>query len=49
MVAGTIIAQIILWAFGRPFSEAVALNIVFFVASYARTYAIRRLFARLRK
>ena len=45
IIGGTIIAQIILWAFGFPMHEALALNFAFIGASYIRQYVIRRSFA----
>ena len=45
MVAGTVLAQIVLAAFGVEFDRALALNGCMFAVSYVRTYAIRRAFA----
>ncbi len=44
-VAGIIIAQVVLFAWGMRFVEAAGLNVTFLVASYARMYIIRRMFA----
>ena len=44
-VAGIILAQVILSAWGMRFMEAAGLNVTFLVVSYARMYVIRRIFA----
>ena len=44
-VAGIILAQIVLFAWGMRFMEAAGLNVTFLVVSYARMYVIRRIFA----
>jgi hypothetical protein len=44
---GTLLGQGLLWLFGVAIIMAIWLNVVFFAASYARSYVIRRFFARL--
>ena len=44
MVAGTVLAQGVLWGFGVPLRHALGINAVMFVVSYIRTYLIRRMF-----
>lgn len=43
-VLGLLIAFIILKLYGLSTHDSVRLQIIFFVASYARSYAIRRVF-----
>ena len=43
-VIGMIIAFIILKIFGMSFTESVLLQSIFFITSYIRSYAIRKLF-----
>ena len=43
-IVGMIIAFIILKLFGMSFTESVLLQSIFFVTSYIRSYAIRKLF-----
>ena len=46
---GIVLSQIVLACFGVEFREAIALNATMFGVSYARSYALRRLFGRLAK
>jgi hypothetical protein len=48
MVAGCILAQVVLWGFGVSLKDAIAINVVMFFVSYARTYVIRRVFGFVR-
>ena len=43
-IIGMIVAFIILKIFGMSFTESVALQAVFFITSYIRSYVIRRVF-----
>jgi phosphate/sulfate permease len=44
---GAVLAQLVLWIFGLPITEALSLNATMIGVSYARAFALRRLFARL--
>lgn len=46
-VAGLVIAQGVLWAFGMPMHEAIVLNIVMLAVSYARSFVLRLVFSRI--
>ncbi|WP_419361432.1 DUF7220 family protein [Acinetobacter beijerinckii] len=46
-VLGLIIAFIILRCYGLSTHESVQLQVIFFFASYARSYAIRRAFNKI--
>lgn len=46
-VLGIVIAQVVLWLFGIPLSLAIVMNLVMLAASYARSFVLRILFARL--
>ena len=46
-IVGIAIAQILLWLYGIAFSQALSLNIAMFAASYARSFLIRIIFARI--
>jgi len=46
-VAGIILAQLVLLAFGVPIGKALALNATMLVVSYARAFVLRILFARM--
>lgn len=48
IIVGSLLAQAVLFAFGVRFDMAVELNITMLSVGYARQYAIRRFFARLR-
>lgn len=43
---GLMLAQLVLWLWGIPIVEALWLNAVMMAVSYARSYALRRIFAR---
>jgi hypothetical protein len=45
-VAGLVLAQLVLFAFGVPVREAVALNIAMLAVSYARSFVLRLIFSR---
>ena len=45
-ILGILIAFLILRAFGIPADTSVQLQAVFFVASYIRSYSVRRFFER---
>lgn len=44
MLVGLVLGYVILRAFGLTNSQSIALQFVFFVVSYARSYTIRLLF-----
>jgi hypothetical protein len=44
-IAGIVLAQLVLWAFGLPLGEAIWLNLVMIAVSYARAFLLRLLFA----
>ena len=44
MLVGLILGYVILRAFGLTNSQSITLQFIFFVVSYARSYAIRWLF-----
>ena len=44
MLVGLILGYVILRAFGLTNSQSIALQFIFFVVSYARSYTIRWLF-----
>jgi len=44
MVAGTIMSNIVLFAFGLPLAENIAITAIMIVASFVRSYVIRRIF-----
>lgn len=46
-LVGAGLAQGVLWMFGIPTVEALSLNVAMIVVSYARSFALRRVFARL--
>jgi hypothetical protein len=46
-ILGIAIAQLVLWLFSVPGSTAIALNLVLFATSYARSFALRILFGRI--
>lgn len=46
-VIGMIVAFIILKIFGMSFTESVMLQSIFFITSYIRSYAIRKLFKKV--
>lgn len=46
-LAGLALAQGVLWAFGMPVGEAIELNAAMLAVSYARSFGLRLLFARL--
>jgi hypothetical protein len=46
-VAGLALAQGVLWAFGLPLGEAVALNVVMLAVSYVRAFVLRLVFAKV--
>lgn len=46
---GIALAQLVLWGIGVELTRAIALNATMFGVSYARSYALRRLFGRLAK
>lgn len=43
-IIGMIVAFIILKIFGMSFTESILLQSIFFITSYIRSYAIRRIF-----
>jgi hypothetical protein len=43
---GAGLSQLVLWLFGMPITEALYLNVVMIGVSYARAFALRRMFAR---
>jgi phosphate/sulfate permease len=45
-VAGAVLAQLVLWFFGVPLNEALSVNAAMIGVSYARAFALRRIFAR---
>ena len=47
-VLGLVIAFIILKLWGMSTSESLGLQVVFFIASYIRSYAVRRVFSRIK-
>lgn len=49
IVAGTVVAQVVLWCFGIPLGAAAALNVVMTVLMYLKTYYVRSIFDRLRR
>lgn len=44
-IAGIVLAQIVLWAFGLPLLEAITLNVVMIIVSYVRSLVLRMIFA----
>lgn len=46
-IAGLVLAQAVLFAFGIPVPEAVMLNFAMLAVSYARSFILRLIFARL--
>ena len=44
---GAAIAQGVLWLYSMPLTEAFSLNAVMIFVSYARAFALRRVFARI--
>lgn len=46
-IIGAVLGQLVLWLFGVPITEAVSLNITMIGVSYARAFALRRLFERV--
>ena len=43
---GAGLSQLVLWLFSIPITEAVSLNVTMIGVSYARAFALRRMFAR---
>ena len=43
-IVGAALAQAVLWLFGMPLDEAVALNVTMIIISYLRAFVIRRAF-----
>lgn len=43
-VAGILLNQAVLWAFGVPLASATAITAIMIFISYARSYAVRRFF-----
>lgn len=46
-VIGAGLSQLVLWLFSVPFTEAISLNAAMIGVSYARAFALRRMFAGL--
>lgn len=46
-VSGLVLAQVVLFAFGVPTREAVALNFAMLAVSYARSLVLRLIFSRV--
>lgn len=44
-ITGVVLAQLVLWAFGVPLHEALALNVVMILVSYVRSFVLRMIFA----
>jgi hypothetical protein len=45
-IIGAGLSQLVLWLFAIPITEAVSLNVTMIGVSYARAFALRRMFAR---
>ena len=43
---GAGLSQLVLWLFAIPITEALSLNATMICVSYARAFALRRMFAR---
>lgn len=43
---GAGLSQLVLWIFSMPITEAISLNAIMIGVSYARAFALRRMFSR---
>ena len=49
ILVGNVVALVILYFYGMTLTQSLSLQVVFFIASYIRSYFIRRTFNKLGK